>query len=262
MSLDLSRRDFTAATINSLVTLSLLETIFAHDALGDDVKPIANKWLKDLHELGKDVRGQKIKQVAWQKKVHELFAKVELKDFLARLDFEKLTKDFKFRERGERAFKNYSLPKVEGLPRKLTFGHTIFACKQGQSIAPHGHYNMATSFYILKGEFHGRLYDRVEDHRKHQIIKPTIDERFGPGSTSTISEYKDNIHWFKGVSKDAFIFNRHVLNIDPKIKKGGRVYVDPDGEKLSGGLIKAPKLNYKQAYDKYGLDHHSKQKKT
>jgi hypothetical protein len=35
-------------------------------------------------------------------------------------------------------------------------------------------------------------------------------------------------------------------------KKPGRVYVDPMGEKLSGGLIKAPKISYGKVNQLYG----------
>ena len=260
MSHQNSRRDFTVGSMGSILTFSLLETLFSHDAFASKIKPIAAKWLKDINDLSLDVKGHKLTQIQWQTKAQELFRKVDLKTFLKHVDFDKLTINFKFRDRGERAFRNYKLPQVEGLPKNLVFGHQIFAVKKGQSIAPHGHYNMTTLFFVLEGEFHGRHYDRVEDEQKFMIIKPTIDDKFGPGSTSSISDFKDNIHWFKGLGDRGFIFNVHVPSIDPKIKKGGRVYVDPDGEKLSKGLIKAPKLTYKQAYDKYGLDHHAKQK--
>ncbi len=59
---------------------------------------------------------------------------------------------------------------------------------KGRSIVPHGHNNMATAFDVLKGEFHGRHFERVED----MVIEPTIDRKFGPAEASTISDYKDN----------------------------------------------------------------------
>ena len=45
---------------------------------------------------------------------------------------------------------------------------------------------------------------------------------------STISDHKDNVHWFKAVSETAYIFNVHVIGYDPDIKgNSGRLYVDP-----------------------------------
>jgi hypothetical protein len=112
---------------------------------------------------------------------------------------------------------------------------------------------MATGFIVLKGHFRGRHYDRVEDHSDHYIIKPTIDRIFKPGEFSTISDHKDNVHWFTAQEEDGFVFNIHVVDTDPgNTKKPGRVYVDPMGEKLSGGLIKAPKITYGKVNQLYG----------
>jgi hypothetical protein len=111
---------------------------------------------------------------------------------------------------------------------------------------------MATAFLVLRGEFHGRHYDRVEDHKDHMIIRPTIDRGFEPGDYSTVSDHKDNVHWFTANSETGFIFNIHVLNVDPTAKKNGRVYVDPNGEKLSDDRIKAPKIKSAEAFNKFG----------
>ena len=63
--------------------------------------------------------------------------------------------------------------------------------------------------------------------------------------------HKDNIHWFLAESDVAFIFNIHVIGYDPKIKEAsGRLYLDPDGEKLSGGTIKAPKMTSAECHKK------------
>ncbi len=84
------------------------------------------------------------------------------------------------------------------------------------------------------------------------IIKPTIDDQFKVGQYSTMSDHRDNIHWFKATSGTAFIFNIHVLNVNADVARTGRVYIDPFGEKLAHGLIKAKMLDHKQAYDKFG----------
>ena len=66
-------------------------------------------------------------------------------------------------------------------------------------------------------------------------VKPTIDRSFGPGDLSTISDHRDNVHWFKAGTDGAYIFNVHVIGYDPQIKdSSGRLYLDPDGEKLAG----------------------------
>lgn len=85
------------------------------------------------------------------------------------------------------------------------------------------------------------------------IIKPTIDNRFGPGTTSSVSDQKDNVHWFKAEDEPAFIFNIHVLGVKPNHPiRTGRVYVDPKGEKLDDGLIRGRLIDSKEAHKLYG----------
>lgn len=167
------------------------------------------------------------------------------------VDFEKLIKEVKFRDKGERSFRP-KFPEVEGLPTNLVFGHQYFALKKDRSVVPHGHDNMATSFLVLQGDFHGRHFDRLEDTDTHMIIKPTIDRQFTAGEYSTVSDHKDNVHWFKCNSETGYIFNIHVLNVDPEKKNNGRVYIDPFGEKLKGGLVKAAKIESSEARQKFG----------
>jgi len=247
-----SRRTLNQGTLGSLLTFSLLESIFAKDAFAETIKPLAAKWLSDLNSLGHDVKDRRLTQVEWQSQVESLMAKADITDLMRFVDFERLTAKLPMRDRGERSFGRGKFPEVEGLPTKLVFGHQFFALKKGRSVAPHGHNNMATAFLMLKGNCHGRHYDRIDNGEDFMIIKPTIDDKFKVGQYSTVSDHKDNIHWFKGTSETAFIFNIHVLNVDAKIQKSGRVYVDPFGEQLAGGLIKAKVLNHKTAYDKFG----------
>ena len=251
MTEQLTRRGFTTRTLGALLTYTLLEDLANQDLFADEVKPITRKWLTNVNDLARSVKNKKIKQVAWQKQVEELFEKVELADLLKMVDFKKLTKGTKFVESGARSLR-FEFPKIEGLPTDYVFGRQIFALKKGRSVVPHGHDNMATAFLILDGKLRGRHYDRVEDREKEYVIRPTIDKTFGPGGHSSISDYKDNVHWFKALSDKAFIFNIHVLDVTPGAKRSGRIYVDPNGEKLKGGLIRARKLAYKEAHDLYG----------
>ena len=44
-----------------------------------------------------------------------------------------------------------------------------------------------------------------------------------------------------------------VIGYDKTIKESsGRLYLDPQGEKLSGGLVKAPKMTSTECHKKYG----------
>jgi hypothetical protein len=48
------------------------------------------------------------------------------------------------------------------------------------------------------------------------------------------------------------IFNIHVMDTDPENpNRAARVYVDPIGEPIAGGLVKAPKISYGKANRMY-----------
>lgn len=249
--MNLTRRQFGQETLGSLLTYSLLQTLYGRDAFGGEMKTLAANWLKDLQELSQDVKGKKMPQLEWQKKVDALLGEVDLADTLKFLDFEKLTANIKYKDQGELGLRA-RLPAVEGLPTDLVFGHQVFALSKGRSVVPHGHNNMATAFLILKGDFRGRHYDRLEDDGQHIIIRPTIDRAFSTGEHSTVSDYKDNVHWFTATSEQAFIFNIHIMNVDPDKKNTGRVYLDPNGEKLSDDRIRAKRVSSGEVYRLYG----------
>ena len=248
----LSRREFSVKALRSILTLSIIDTFVTYDAFGDAVKPVTGKWVADVDSLCRQVKDEKIKQIEWQKKVEELLKKVDLQTLLRLVDFEKLTAKIKYRDRGELSLR-FQFQQVEGVPTNLIFGKQIFALRKGRSVAPHGHNNMATAFLILKGSLRGRHYDRVEDQKDHFLVRPTIDGTFEAGGYSTVSDVKDNVHWFTAESETAFIFNFHVLGLNPEgPKKTGRIYLDVKGEKVKSGLIRARKLAYKDAYKRYG----------
>ena len=95
-------------------------------------------------------------------------------------------------------------------------------------------------------------YDRIADEKDFMIITPTIDKEFGPGGASSISDVKDNVHWFEALSDSAFVFNIHVNGLKTNPRSPGRVYVDPGGEKIEGGKIRAKVLDHDECTKLYG----------
>jgi hypothetical protein len=247
-----TRREFNAKLLGSLMTFGLLETLFTRDLLGDPIKPVIRDWVRELNELGQDLKNQKLKDVDFQTKLESLYRRVDLPELLRFVELDRLSQTVKYPEKGAASL-GIDVTKVEGLPQRLVFGKQIFAMRKGRSVVPHGHDNMCTGFIVLQGDFTGKHYDRVEDHAGHYLIKPTIDRSFKPGECSTISDHKDNVHWFTAQSETGFIFNIHVMGYNPdNPKNSSRVYVDPDGEKVAGGLIKARKISSAECHKKYG----------
>lgn len=251
MSLE-TRRSFSKKMLGSVLTYGLIETLYAGNLLADPVKPVIHQWMLDLSSLCADVKGRKLKDLEFQTKLEDLYKKVDLAELVKLVNLEKLEAGVNYPDKGAASL-GFDLSKVEGFPARPVFGRQIFALKKGRSIVPHGHNNMCTGFVVLKGTFDGKHYDRVEDQGDHYLLKPTIHRQFKPGECSTVSDHKDNVHWFTADSDTGFIFNIHVVGYNPESKKPiGRVYVDPDGEKVEGGLIRAKIVSSAVAHKKYG----------
>jgi hypothetical protein len=247
-----TRREFARNALQSAMALALIEGLWANRLFGAGVGPLIDDWFKEVNTISKDVHEHKTKDVEFQKALEELYGRVDLKSLLQSLDFDRLAAGVNFPAKGAQSISGDELH-MTGLPQKPIFGRQFFAMKKGRSVVPHGHDNMTTGFLVLKGNFRGRHYDRIEDHSDHYVIRPTIDRVFKPGEFSTISDHKDNIHWFTAEDETGFIFNVHVVETDPENKKRpGRIYIDPMGEKLAGGLIKAAKISFGKVNQLYG----------
>ena len=243
----MNRREFTG----TVLTYGLLQMLWARDLFAADVKPVVGQWFKDLNALGRDLKGQKLKDLEFQAKMEELYKKVDLAELVRFVDLDRVAEKVKLPANGAHSA-GFDLTKVEGLGG-LSFGWQIFCLKKDRAVVPHGHSNMCTGFIVLRGTFRGRHYDRLETHKDHYVIRPTIDKTFEAGGVSTISDHKDNVHWFRCESDTGYIFNAHVIGYDKAItKSSGRLYLDPEGEKLAGGLIKAPKMTSGECHKKYG----------
>ena len=141
---------------------------------------------------------------------------------------------------------------MDGLTKDLTCSTLFEALKKGRAIAPHGHHNMSSMHLVLSGEVHLQQYDRIADQATHLIILPTVDRACGAGELSTISDEKNNIHWFKGVSNVTFIFNAAIYGLQPKERLIGRDYIDASrGEELGDGTRRVRRLSQSEAFRLY-----------
>ena len=248
----ISRRDFARNMLGTIFSAALINTLCEAQVLKGSVKPIAHKWVFEMNQIGKDLRASKIKPVEWQEQIESLLGQVEMTDLLKAIDYNRLAKSAKLFDDHETA-EDVTFEKVKGLPDELSFAPYFYAMKKGVAVVPHGHQNMTTMHMMLKGEAHGWHYDRLRDEPEHLIIKPTKDKILTAGDVSTISDERDNIHWFKAQSEPVFMFNIGVYGLNPKAATTGRDYIDPQqGENLSNGTIRVPRISGDEAYKIYG----------
>jgi hypothetical protein len=248
----LSRRTFTSHLFGSLLTFSLVKNLNKVNVLAQTVQPIVRKWLIEMEQVTEQLRQGKATTIEWQTQIESLLSRVDLNDLLSAIDYDRLAKTAVFPADHESA-EDVDFSHNEGLPRELSFAPYFYAMKKGTAIVPHGHRNMTSMHMMIKGEAHGWQFERVADEAQYVTIKPTNDQVLEVGAVTTVSDQRNNIHWFKALSEPVFIFNIGVFRINPSRDFSGRDYVDPlGGEKLRDGLIRARRLEVKEAYKLYG----------
>ena len=249
---NLTRRDFIQNSLGSLLTFSLVNSLCQAQAVSGSVRSIAHKWVFEMDQITRSLRDGKIRPGEWQLQIESLLRRVDLKDLLRAIDYDRLSKVAAFPEDHESA-EDVDFSKIKGLPAELSFNPYFYAMKKGVAIVPHGHRNMTSMHMVIKGEAHGWQFDRIADEPDHLIIKPTKDVSLRPGDVSTISDERDNIHWFKATTEPVFMFNIGVFAVKPNESFTGRDYIDPtNGDKIEGGLIRARRIDKDEAYSRYG----------
>nr|MCS5630925.1 hypothetical protein [Pirellulaceae bacterium] len=105
MQSEITRRQFQGTAIQSLLTFSLLETLFGAELFAKDIQPVTAQWLKELNTIAQDLKGTKLTQAQWKTQCEKLFKQVNLKDLLEFIDFNGRISETPFREKGERAIR-------------------------------------------------------------------------------------------------------------------------------------------------------------
>lgn len=250
----MDRREFTNGVLATVTSFALIDSLFSFNAIGKNIKPITDHWAIKLNEFCSDLKTDSITTLQWQQKIEELYAKVELEEILKFIDFENLIKGFEYPDLGV-STKTVKFPKLGGLPERTVFVKKIFGMKKDRAIIPHGHSNMASAHLILNGEMHLRHYEKIHQDGQNLIIKPTIDQIAKLGESSSISDEKDNVHWFIANSKTAFTFDVIMLDLNNKNYDIHNLDIY-ESKDLRNGTLEVPILDVQTALKKYGKLHH------
>jgi hypothetical protein len=250
----MDRREFTKEILATVTSFALMDSLFAFNAIGKNIKPITDHWAIQLNEYCSDLKTNSISTIQWQQKIEELYAKVELEDILRFIDFEYLMKGIEYPDLGV-STKPVKFPILNGLPERTVFVKKIFGMKKDRAIIPHGHSNMASAHLILNGEMHLRHYEKIHQDGQILIIKPSIDRIAKVGESSSISDEKDNVHWFIANTETAFTFDVIMLDLNNKSYDIHNLDIY-ESEDLKNGMLKVPILDVKSALKKYGKQHH------
>jgi len=238
--------------LGGALTLSLARMVCGGRVLRAAVRPAVVRWVAEVEEMSRGLKGHRLRPSEWQAKIEELFSRVEMKDLLASINYEELIKNPLFPEDHESNLE-LEFPRVEGLPAGLTYLPSFVAFKKGRAVVPHGHHNMVSMHMALEGRVRARQYERRGSDGAHMIIEPTLDKTFARGELSTVSDERDNVHWFRAESEHVFMLNVAVFGLDGTKNFSGRDYIDPLGaERLGDGTLRARRIDSKEAFRLYG----------
>ncbi len=250
----MNRRQFGKGLLASLSSYALLDSLFAFNAFGRKINPIADHWSIQLEEYCNDLKTNTISPENWQVQVEGLLSRIELAELLKFIDFDRLLKGFQYPDLGVNT-RPVKFPKLEGLPENTTFYKKIFGLKKDRAIIPHGHSNMSSAHMVLRGGFKLRHYDKLDDEGDFMIIKPTIDKMVQTGDFSSISDDRDNIHWFVASTASAFTFDVIVLDLKGQPYDIHNIDIHQQ-VRQSDGNLRVPKLDVDTALKKYGKETH------
>ncbi len=250
----ISRRAFSRKFCQAVTSYALLESVFRTGAWHIGKVGEADHWAIQLNEYCRDLHKASISPKEWQQLSEKLLGQVPLADIIHFINFEELVKGFQFPDLGVDT-RYVKFPRLIGLPEKTVFVKKIFGMSRDRAIIPHGHSNMASLHLVLKGDMHLRQYDKLHQEDNHLIIRPTVDRIIHPGSTSSISDDQNNIHWFIANSQNAFTLDIIMLDLNGQSYDIHNLDIEK-AEPQNDGSIRVPELAVSDALKKYGKDHH------
>jgi hypothetical protein len=266
MSGDLSRREFGKCALSSLAGVAFLQTIVSgcgaagptlervSSAVAPKAAEVVRHWSMGLVEMASDLKSGRITALDWQDQVERLFGRIELQELLGFIDFERLKVQLELPDAGV-STRGVAFPRIEGIPENTSFVKKIFGMRKGRAIVPHGHSNMASAHLILSGEMMLRHYEKIGDDGDRLIVRPSIEKVVTPGDSSSISDERDNVHWFVAESDQAYTFDVIVLDLNEAQYEIHNLDMN-SASKTGNGDLSVPKIDVRTALRKYGKQHH------
>jgi len=217
-------------------------------------------WLDRLYLNAQMLRQKRISSLQWQEAMDRIYRDVSVPALHERLDFKLLQKEILDAigpQRGE-LFRRVVLPgsdeaKKEGKEPHRALITKVAHIKKGRSIPPHGHSNMASAFLCISGEFAVRKYDKLEENDGEMVLRQTIDEpAAGVGTWSSISDYRNNVHWLTAKTDDCYLFTSKLIGVETGRPLHGRINFDVlDAKTLGSATYRAPKISHAEAAERY-----------
>jgi len=239
-------------TLLRLGPAALLWFLHARRALAEPGRSAALEGLRAMGELALALRRGELEPLAWQDEMARRVATIDVAEVLAAIDLDGLVAALDPLPDDRPRVQPVELDALAVLLRDAGAKLKLFALARGSAIVPHGHHGLVSMHWVLRGTMHARSFDRIERTPTHVLMRPTIDRVLRPGDASSVSEQRDNIHWFVAVDGPAFALDVLVPRLDPA-GRSGRFYVDVRAAEPAGEeRLRAPIVSGREAHRRYG----------
>ena len=246
----IDRRTLIAGTLAAAPVYALL-SMLATTPLALDRRVSARTWIRRQDEIATALATGEIPGPAWQDAVLELATEVDLAALSAEIERAKI----RTLGRGLSSYpvkQSVAFVDEQGAPRDVRFAAALFRFDRNNVITPHAHRHMVSAHMVLDGAFRVRTFDRVRDEPGALVIRPTSDEEIGVGTVSTMSDARDNVHWFVPLRDRSTTFDIIVSGLDAGEPNHRIEAIDPvRGDTLADGSLRAPLIGFAEAARRY-----------
>ena len=220
-----------------------------------------DQWAHGLLDIGDQVSKGQMTMIEWQERVAILNQSVPTADLVKYLDLKKLTGGFTYFNRLARTA-DVRMPEhvtpLMPLSERNWFVR-VFAMRRGGVILPHIHNNMVSCHLVISGSFHVRTHDRIKDLDDAVVLRPTMDHLIKAGDVITMSDQRNNQHWFVAEDDQSQTFDAGVIGLNASWPYGlkadqNTIFVDVDRTEERDGTIVAPRMTFLDCAEKYAAD--------
>lgn len=220
-------------------------------AWASPVDPLLRAWFVRLHEIGHAVRSGQMSPAAWQSAMEELYRELSPAELVEFIDTDRLLAGLKYPEQKLGAVASVAWPHIDGVSAAPRLTAKLFVYRKGSTTPPHVHNHLVSAHWVVRGEIRTRTFDRLEDRESAILLRPTRDEIARPGTLVTMSDARDNGHWFEGRSELAISFDIPISGVTPEKQYrhpdeagSNQIFVDPTVRPRGDGSIEAPILPF------------------
>lgn len=218
-------------------------------------------WIGSVDRLSKNLGTGRISPLQWQEAMGKLFGEAPLERLLHEINLPRLAGQMATMDLGVKGEIFCDIPighlpsqdQRQGYEPSNVLITKLAHVRQGRSIPPHGHSSMVSAFLCVSGEFHVRLFDRLEDRGEEMVIRQTLDEPHArTGSWSSVSDYRNNIHWLTARSDDCYLLCTKLIRLEADKPFRSRIYLDVRAaEAIGPATFRTPKIALEEATKKY-----------